>query len=339
MVVAADHPLIGKIPACERGDDVVNRLQAPVRFHQQMYFRSARSQVIGDRQGAAPGRRRHRTGQSGENGLRIGPRYRQHRNLHQGGRIFDGQARRTCSRSHARRQRIARIQRHISDRAALYAARGAPPAGRIRIAGCIAIFMRVRVDQAAHGAMFMGQLGLQSAPTAAIACQYDLAGHTDTPTRQFQVIRVHAEIHIDDIGRDVAIGAVDVVRRQCTGGRTARIAGNRRLDQLRDMLRWRQHFHPFGQRRGIQHREGFNAGVPAPRGQHVAHFFRIPAIVRRAHIVGRSGQVLQPRPQIGRVDAGIELVLQGQLSAAARSIEADQVVGGGSRAGNGRQAA
>ena len=58
MVIAADHPLIGRRAAGDACDHVAQRLQAPIEFHLQMHACRAGAHVIRDAQAAAPFGRR-----------------------------------------------------------------------------------------------------------------------------------------------------------------------------------------------------------------------------------------------------------------------------------------
>ncbi len=54
VVVAAQHPLVGPLGAGQPGDDVPDRLEAPVEGELEVDLRRAGAEVVGDGQGAAP---------------------------------------------------------------------------------------------------------------------------------------------------------------------------------------------------------------------------------------------------------------------------------------------
>src|SRR5580704_14895643 len=54
MVIAANHPLIGKSRAGNRRDHVVERLAVPVKADRKMRHGDARTDLIGKRQAASP---------------------------------------------------------------------------------------------------------------------------------------------------------------------------------------------------------------------------------------------------------------------------------------------
>jgi hypothetical protein len=99
----------------------------------------------------------------------------------------------------------------------LHAILGTPAAPWIGFAGAVAVVARIGIDQAADRAMFLRELGLESAPATAVAGDDDLAAHVDAAARELLVIVGHALVGVDEAGGDVTVATVGVVRRQRTG--------------------------------------------------------------------------------------------------------------------------
>src|SRR6185437_4560071 len=94
--------------------------------------------------------------------------------------------------------------------------RGPPAAFGVGVAPEVAVIPRVGIDQAAHSAVLVGKLGLQAAPALAVTHDHDLALYADAVPRQLLVVVGHSVVDVYQRGRHVAIGAVRVVRRQCS---------------------------------------------------------------------------------------------------------------------------
>ena len=140
-----------------------------------MDSRRARAKTVGDGKRSTPRRRCNGSTHGGKQRLRIALRNRQHRNLGDRGRIFDGQALCVSGGADARRERIAGVKRHVRDAAALYALLGAIRALREDAAFGVAIVVRIGIDQAADRAVLGRDLGLDAAPRASIASDDDRA--------------------------------------------------------------------------------------------------------------------------------------------------------------------
>src|SRR6185312_13819698 len=108
------------------------------------------------------------------------------------------------------RQRIAGINRHVGDRSPLHAVRRTIAALRIRVARRVAIVVRIRINDAANGAVLVGELGLETTPAAAVPRDDDPALDADAATIEFLVVVGHALVHVNEFGGYVAVGAVRV---------------------------------------------------------------------------------------------------------------------------------
>ena len=84
--------------------------------------------------------------------------------------------------------------------------------------------------------MLLSELGLQAAPATAVASDDDLAFHVDATACELLVIVGHAVVDVHEFAGDVAIRAIDVVRRQAVAARGGGIALDRRLVQSRGEL-------------------------------------------------------------------------------------------------------
>ncbi|CAM5604922.1 hypothetical protein RLIN73S_06790 [Rhodanobacter lindaniclasticus] len=342
VVIAADDPLVRRAGALDLRDHVVDRLSAPVRQHSQVRLGLARSDVVGQRQGAAPGGGRHRSAQRLQQRRGVGPGNRQHRDLQQRFRVLDRQPLGTGGGTDAGRERVARILLHVGHRAALHAFGGAPAAVGPGVALGVAVLVRVGIDQAADRAVLLRQLRLQPAPAAAVAGDHDLAAHVDAATRQFLVVVRHAVVGVDQRRGDIAVATVDVVWRQRTGQCRRGIAGDRRLVQGGGERLRPEQFQRHLLRRRIQHLEGLDVRIPAPGAELLQHELGIRLVVRRAHLVRRRRHPLQPVAQLGRVELGVEASFQVELGGGMRAGEAEQAGlrwGGGFRpdGGEGRK--
>ena len=141
----------------------------------------------------------------------------------------------------ARAQRIAGMNRHVHHAAALHALLRPERSLRIHVARVVAVVSRVRVDEAADRAVLVGDLGLDAAPSAAVARQDDLALDVDVHLLQPLVVGRHAVVHVDDVARRVAVGRIGVEdRRRISIGRVG-IFRHDRLFDGHDCTRRRDH--------------------------------------------------------------------------------------------------
>src|SRR5690349_9573388 len=109
MVIAANDPSIRLSCARNFGDDVVHRLNVPIRSYLQMYFGWSNPNVIWQWKPAPPFARSHWTPQCLQQRLRICVRDREHRNLCDGLRIFAAQTFRIRRRSDSWSEWVAGI--------------------------------------------------------------------------------------------------------------------------------------------------------------------------------------------------------------------------------------
>ncbi len=251
--------------------------------------------MIGKRQAAAKAGRRDPSAQGGEQRLcgRVGNR--QHRNFQDGPGILERKPLGPGHRAHARSQRIAAVQGQILNRAALHGIGRPIAALRIGVALAVAVVARIGVNQAAHGAMFVGQLRLQPAPAAAIARQHDAPLDAHALTFEFLVVVRHAVICVDQFRGYIAIGAVHVVGRQfILGLRGCAVAFDGRLGQSRLEMGRRDEFHGHFARRRIQHRKFLDGRIPAPLAKLRELKFGIRLVVRGAHMIRLRRHLLHP---------------------------------------------
>ncbi len=141
-------------------------------------------------------------------------RDRHHRDLHDRRRVLAIEALRVRVGADARRERIARVDRHVHHAPALHAVLRTVRPVRERLALREAIVLRVGVDEAADGAVLVRDLRLDAAPRAAVARDHDRALHRDAAPLERVVVVGDAVVHVDERRRDVAVGGVRVVRRQ-----------------------------------------------------------------------------------------------------------------------------
>ena len=120
----------------------------------------------------------------------------------------------------ARAERIAGMNRHVHDAAALHALLRPERSLRIHVARVVAVVSRVRVDEAGDRAVLVGDLGLDAAPSAAVPRQDDLALDVDFHLLQPHVVGRHTVVHVDDVASCVAVGRIGVEdRRRISIGR------------------------------------------------------------------------------------------------------------------------
>src|SRR5256885_1676587 len=129
-----------------------------------MDFRGSRSYVIREGQGTAPTLRPYRSLQSFKQILRVSVGNRKNRDVSEGLHIFQSQALCVLGGSYGRGERIAGMDGHIHDAAALHSIRWTPRSLRKDIAFKIAVVPGIRVDQASYRAVLGGNFGLDTAP-------------------------------------------------------------------------------------------------------------------------------------------------------------------------------
>src|SRR4029453_18513547 len=112
------------------------------------------------------------------------------------------------------RQRIARIERHIHNTAALHSMRRAPRPLFLDVPQKEPVVAWIRIDDAANGAMFGGDLRLDPAPTAAVPGDDDGAFDVYPRFRELLVVLRCPVVHVDEIGGDVTVGRVGIEGRK-----------------------------------------------------------------------------------------------------------------------------
>ena len=142
-MIAANDPLIGMRAARKFGDDVIKRDDLPIEVGLEMHDGGAGADVISDGQCAAPRFRHSRAAQASEQRQRVAIRNRQDGNFQNRLGFFARETLGVLRCAYARRQRIARMNRHIHHAAALHALLRTPRALRINIALIIAIVFRI----------------------------------------------------------------------------------------------------------------------------------------------------------------------------------------------------
>ena len=177
VMVPANHPFVGKRRARNFSDHIVERLDVPIRFHFQVHFCRPRPHMISNPQTASPILWSHAPLQRREQRLRVRVRNRQHRNLRNRRRFLHFQSLRVFGRAHSRRQRVARIKRHVRDAAALHTIERPIRSARKRLSFDKTILMRIGINQAPHGAVLRGNLRLDAAPGMKIARDDNLPLH------------------------------------------------------------------------------------------------------------------------------------------------------------------
>ena len=217
VMVSANHPLVGKSETLNFSNHVVDRLDLPVRFHFQMDLRRARANVVGDSESAAPSFRGDAAGERRQQWLRVRVRNWQYGNFCDGGGLLDLQPFRIFRGAHARRERIAGIERHVRDAPALHTVRGTKRSGRKGFAMDESILMRIGVDEAAYRAVLGGDFRLDSAPRVIVASDDDLALHGNAHAVELLVVFRNAVIDVDQRGGDVTVDGIRVVSWQLFG--------------------------------------------------------------------------------------------------------------------------
>ena len=330
VVVAPDDPLVRGARARNAGDHVVQRLEAPVGLDPQMHLRRPGANVVRDPESAAPLVGRRRAGERREQRLGVAVRDRQHGNLGNRLRLGGGQALCVLGRAHARRERVARIHRHVHHAAALHAIPGPPRPVGIDIALGVAVIPGVRVDEAADRAVLGRDLGLDAAPRPEVARDHDRALHGDPQPLEPLVVGRHAVVHVNEGGGDVAVHRVRVVGRELLGLLARRrVARQRRLLQLRHELGRRDQLHHALFGRGKQHVERLDLRVEPEALELREDPFGVGLVVRRADVVRSRREVTHVLAQ--RVGARDRAELGFPLPLDLRRIGrvAAQVAGGG----------
>ncbi len=204
-MIAVDDPLIRRERARNACDDVVEWPRFPFEFERESNARRAGTYVICDRQRAAPRFGRHRTIEGAKERKRVLIAYRQYRNALDRLCFADRQPARAGLRPPARRERIARMDRHVHDAAALHAVPRTHRSVRIYISHPVAVIARIGVENGADRAMLGGQLGLDAAPRTSVLGDHDLAFDADTEAVEHPVVVRDAVVDEDQLTGDVTV--------------------------------------------------------------------------------------------------------------------------------------
>ncbi len=311
-VVSAHHPLVWMFCARHDGDDVIERLLVPVRLHHQVRRNAGSAHVIGDRQRAAPTLGRDRSFQGVQEVQGVAIADRDHRDLQDRLGLADGDARRAFHGPDPRRERIAGLHRDVLHGAALDPAIRTERALRIGVARSIAVVGRVRINDAAHRAVLIGELGLEPSPANPVPGDHDLALHIQPQALKGFIVRWHAVVQVDQRSRHIAVRAIGHIARQTAGlVRRRRIACDWRLVEIGPVGVGARQFEQLGLRRRIEHAEGLDVRVPTPRLELGQGEFRIGLVVRGSDLVGLRRHGAQPLADGLRGKAGIEAPFKG----------------------------
>ena len=298
VVIAPHDPFVGPGGAGDPGDHVVRRDDPPVEAELEMDSRRAGSDVIGDRQSPGPPGRRGPAADRGEQRLRIGPGERLNWNRRERRRLGSVEPLRVLRRADPGGQRVADEERHVHHAPALHALPRAEWTGRVGVPRVIAVVLRVRVDEAAHGAVLRGQLRLDAAPGPAVLGDHDRALDRHAEALESVVVLRNAVVDEDERRGDVAVGRVRVVGRELlrllsAGG----VLLEGRLPQRGgEPLRRHQLDDPFP-RGGEQHVEGLDPGVEPPGLEAVQDPRGVRAVAGGAEVVGPGRQDAHVLPQ------------------------------------------
>lgn len=124
MVIAVDDPFVWELAAADGAEDVAPGRDGPVEGDPQAHLGGAGTDVIGQRQGAAPSLGRDGAGEIAQDRQRVAPGDGQDRDLRQRLRFADGKLSAAGLGAPAGRQRVAGVGRHVHGRAALHAPLG-----------------------------------------------------------------------------------------------------------------------------------------------------------------------------------------------------------------------
>ena len=179
-----------------------------------MHLCRAGAYVVGERQGAPPGRRRHLSAQGGQQRLGIFIRDRQNRYFGKGWSVLAGEPLGPFNRSVTRCERVTGVEGHIEYRAPLYAILILECAFGIHIPLKIAVFSGVGIDDTADGALFCRHLGLDAPPGTIVTGDDDFSFHIYAQFFQFLVIGRNAEVDEHQFRSDISVDGEAIVRGQ-----------------------------------------------------------------------------------------------------------------------------
>ena len=312
MMIAANHPLVRIFGAGNAHDHVIQLVLVPVEFQTHMHLRGTRTDVIRNRQSAAPVLRRDRPFQRSQQRLRVAVRHGKHRNFGKRFRFAQRQPLRAGNRADARRERIAGIQRHIHHAPALRAVPRAIGTVREHVALKVTVIAWIGIDDAGHRAMLGRDLRLDAAPGLPVARDHDGSADRDAHPRELFVVGGDAVVDVHQRRSRFAVDRVGVINRKLLalliGGGVDR---DGRLLQLGGELGRLDHFHQalFGSRK--EHVEILNVRIQAPAFELRQEPLGIVLIVRRPDMMRPRGKPLHIIALILRAGDGSEFLLPG----------------------------
>ena len=300
VVIAAHHPFIGRSGTGNFCDDVVDGLDVPIRFHFEVHFRRAGADAVSHAESAAPIGGSDASGERGEKRLRVAVRNREHGNFCDRRRFFDLEALRVFRCADAGSERIAGVERHVGDAAALDSVFRTPRALRKCFALREAVFVGIGINQAADGAVFGGDFRLDAAPGMVITRDDDFSFDAHAHAIELFVIFGDAVVDVDERSGDVTVDGVDVVRGKLLVLLIRSwILREGRLLQLG--AEFRAAFDEFDDaffRRRIEHVELFDVRVEAELFKFGGDPFGVFLVARRADVVRVLGKVLHVGAEI-----------------------------------------
>ena len=310
MMVAANHPLIGKRSALNSSDDVVKRLDFPVRFHFEVNFRGSGAEVISDAKAAAPTFRDYTAGQCSKQGLRVRIRDWQDRDFRDCWGVFDFQALGVFRGPHPRRERIAGIEWHVRDAAALDSIGWPISPGRVSLSLDKTVLVRIGINQEAHRAVLGGNFGLDAAPGVEITRDDNLALHGNAHAIELLVVFGDSVVDIHELSCDVAVDRVRVIGGKLLGLLVRRgVLRKRRFLELGNEFRtaFDELDEPFFRRRE-ENVKLFDMRVEAKLLEFCGDPFGVLFVVGRADVVRVRGETLHVIAEVLRAGNGAELL-------------------------------
>src|SRR5438270_11924592 len=230
-----------------------------------MYFRGAGTDVIGDGKCAAKTLWRHRAFERGEQRFRITVGNWQRGDFGERGNVFEGETLYIALGADAGRRGIAGVDGHVHDAAALHAVLIAHGALGKDIVLEVAVVAGIGVNDAANGAVFRGDLGLDAAPRHSVARDHDRALHRDAKAVELFVVTRQAVVDVNQFAGDIAVTRVSVV-----GGKLLALLVRRGIDRNRRLLEFGGVTRGLGQfehalfGRGKEDVKGLNLRVEPP---------------------------------------------------------------------------
>ena len=307
MVVAAQHPLVGKARALETRDDVHGRHRAPVELHRESYGGRTRADAVGDGQRAAPRGWCDRALDGIEKRLGVAVADGQRGDCGHRRCLVPAEAPSALDGSPSRREEVACVQWQIHDRAALHPAVVFVRALGIDLARVVAVVGGVGEDQAADRPVLGGEFRLDAPEHPAVANDDDLALDVDAVARQQFVVFARAVVDVDQFAGDIAVRRESVVRGQHVGGCAAGIPLDRTLGQRGREGVGSRHRQAPRRRSGQKNFVAGHLDVVAPIREPAPEGLDVAGIVARAEVVWLPGQLVHPRGQV----VGVEMAVVG----------------------------